>query len=204
MTTEMERVVESTQVFTHKSLVDLSKYDQSSFDRGRPTWLILIWWLVQAVFFPLTLHNFSFFRCWLLRLFGAKIGKKVVIRPRARFTYPWKVEIDDYSWIGDNVVFYSIDRIQIGSHCVISQKSYLCTASHDFQDEAFGLITSPIRIGNGTWIATDCFIAPGVSIGDNAVIGARSSVFKDIPSQQVAWGSPCNPHYVREMKKNAT
>ena len=200
----MERVVESTQVFTHKSLVDLSKYDQSGFDRGKPTWFILIWWIVQAVAFPLSLHNFSFFRCWLLRLFGAKIGKKVVIRPRARFTYPWKVEIDDYSWIGDNVVFYSIDQIQIGSHCVISQKSYLCTASHDFQDRAFGLITAPIRIGNGTWVATDCFIAPGVSIGDNAVIGARSSVFKDIPSQQVAWGSPCNPQYVREMKKNAT
>ncbi len=204
MTAEIDRVVESTSVFTHKSLVDLSKYDQSSFDRGRPSWFILVWWLVQALAFPLSLHNFSEFRCWLLRLFGAKIGKKVVIRPTARFTYPWKVAIDDYSWIGDNVVFYSIDRIHIGSHCVISQKSYLCTASHDFQDEAFGLITAPIRIGNGAWVATDCFIAPGVTIGDNAVIGARSSIFKDIPSQQVAWGSPCIPKYVREMKKSVT
>ena len=204
MTTEIDRVVESTQIFTHKPFVDLSKYDQSSFDRGKPTWFILIWWLVQAVVFPLSIHNFSFFRCWLLRLFGAKIGKKVVIRPTARFTYPWKVEIGDYSWIGYDVSFYSIDRIQIGSHCVISQKSYLCTASHDFQDEAFGLITAPIRIGNGSWVATDCFVAPGVKIGDNAVIGARSSVFRDIPSQQVAWGSPCSPRYIREMNKSVT
>ncbi|MDJ0688107.1 MAG: hormogonium polysaccharide biosynthesis acetyltransferase HpsU [Xenococcaceae cyanobacterium MO_188.B32] len=204
MTTEIDKVVESTSIFAHKPLVDLSKYTQSNFDRGRPNWFILVWWLVQAIAFPLSLHNFNFFRCWLLRLFGAKIGKKVVIRPTARFTYPWKVEIGDYSWIGDNVVFYSIDRIQIGSHCVISQKSYLCTASHDFQDEAFSLITAPIKIGNGAWVATDCFIAPGIMIGDNAVIGARSSVFRDIPNQQVAWGSPCIPKYEREMKKSFT
>lgn len=204
MVAEAKKVVESIPVFDQKSLIDLSKYDQSNFDRGRPTWFILLWWLVQAIAFPLSLHNFSFFRCWLLRLFGAKIGKKVVIRPTARFTYPWKVEIGDHSWIGYDVSFYSIDRIRIGSHCVISQKSYLCTASHDFQDEAFGLITAPIKIGNGAWVATDCFIAPGITIGDNAVIGARSSVFKDIPNQQVAWGSPCSPRYIREMKKNVT
>ena len=202
MTREVNKVVESTSVFTHQALVDLSKYEQSNFERGRPTWFILLWWFVQAIAFPLSLHNFSSFRCWLLRLFGAKIGKKVVIRPTARFTYPWKVEIGDYSWIGDNVVFYSIDRIQIGSHSTISQKSYLCTASHDFQKEAFDLVTAAIRIGNGAWVATDCFVAPGITIGDNAVIGARSNVFRDIPNQQVAWGSPCIPRYMREMKAN--
>ncbi len=203
MTTETQGIVESNPIFTAKPLVDLSKYDQSSFDRGRASWFILLWWLVQAIAFPLSLHNFIFFRCWLLRLFGAKVGKKVVIRPTARFTYPWKVEIGDYSWIGDDVVFYSIDRIHIGSHCVISQKSYLCTASHDIHDRAFRLITAPVKIGNGAWVATDCFVAPGVTIGENTVIGARSSVFRDIPSQQVAWGSPCTPRYTREIKIDA-
>ena len=201
MAIETPKLLESNSIFTTKPLADLSKYNQAGFDRGRPSWLILLWWLVQAIAFPLSLHNFNFFRCWLLRLFGAKIGKKVLIRPTARFTYPWKVEIGDHSWIGDDVVFYSIDRIQVGCHCVISQKSYLCSASHDLQDEAFSLITAPVKIGNGTWIATDCFIAPGVTVGANAVIGARSTVFRDIPSQQVAWGSPCRPHYTREMKE---
>ncbi len=158
------------------------------------------WWLVQAIAFPLSLHNFNSFRCWLLRLFGATIGKGVVIRPSARFIYPWKVEIGDYSWVGDDVVFYSIDQITIGAHCVISQKSYLCTGSHDIADRSFALITAPINIGNGAWIATDCFIAAGVNIGANSVIGARSSVMKSIPSQQVAWGSPCVPRYPRKMK----
>jgi putative colanic acid biosynthesis acetyltransferase WcaF len=181
-------------------LVDLRSYNQSGFDRGRSGWFILLWWLVQAITFPLSIHNMDEFRCQILRLFGAKIGKGVKIRPTARFTYPWKVSIDDYSWIGDDVVIYSLDEIAIGSHCVISQKSYLCTGSHDLKDVAFSLITAPINIGNGAWIATDCFVAPGVKIGANAVIGARSSVFSDIPQQQVAWGSPCRPQYQREVK----
>lgn len=181
-------------------LIDLRQYDSSKYDRGRPSWFVLLWWLVQAIAFPLSPHTFSRFRKWLLQLFGAKIGTGVVIRPTARFTYPWKIEIGDYSWIGDDVVLYSLDRIHIGCHCIISQKCYLCTGSHDIQDPGFGLVTSPIAIGNGVWLATDCFVAPGVQIGANAVIGARSSVFSNIPAQQVCWGTPARPRYQREVE----
>ncbi len=181
---------------------DLRQYDQSWFNRGRGGGMILLWWFVQAIAFPLSLHNAHGFRCALLRLFGAKLGKEVRIRPTARFTYPWKVEIGDYSWIGDDVVFYSLDQIKIGSQCVISQDCYLCTGSHDFEDIAFRLKTAPITIGNGAWIATDCFIGLGVIIGANSVIGARSSVFKDIPENQVAWGNPCRPQHERTSRHN--
>lgn len=177
--------------------MDLTRYDQSWFDRGRPGWYILLWWFVQGVFFPLSLHPFNGFRVWLLKLFGAKIGQGVVIRPTARFTYPWKITIGNYSWIGDDVVLYSLDRISIASNCVISQKSYLCTGSHDLRDPTFTLVTAPITIADGVWIATDCFIAPGITIGQDVVIGARSSVFKDQPSGQVCWGNPCQPRYTR-------
>jgi putative colanic acid biosynthesis acetyltransferase WcaF len=190
---------DSTPNLEAEPLIDLRQYDQSWFDRGRSGTIILLWWLVQAIAFPLSPHPSHNFRRWLLGLFGAKIGIGVRIRPTARFTYPWKVEIGDHSWIGDDVVFYSLERITIGAQCVISQESYLCTGSHDMHDKAFGLIATPICIGNGVWIAADCFIAPGVKIGANAVIGARSSVFADIPEQQVAWGSPCRPRYRREM-----
>ena len=186
-----------------KPIMDLRKYDQSQFDRERPRWFILLWWLVQAIAFPLSLHNFNAFRRALLRLFGAKIGIGVIIRPTACFTYPWKVEIGDYSWIGDHVIFYSLDRIKIGSHSVISQKSYLCTGSHDPQDLAFKLITAPIQVGNGTWLASDCFVASGVTIGSNTVIGARSSIFKDIPGDCVAWGTPCTFRYPRQIKQTS-
>jgi len=180
--------------------VDLRSYDSSNLDRGRPNWYVMLWWLVQAIAFPLSLHNFNRWRCFLLRLFGAEIGRGVVIRSSARFTFPWKVRIGDYSWIGDNVVFYSLNRINIGSHSVISQKSYLCTGSHDIESKTFDLITAAIEIGNGVWIATDCFVAAGVEIGANSVVGARSSVMKSIPAKQVAWGSPCTVRYERKMK----
>jgi putative colanic acid biosynthesis acetyltransferase WcaF len=187
---------------TGESWVDLQKYNQSNFDRGKPGWLILLWWLVQAIAFPLTPHPFNGIRSGLLRLFGAKIGPGVIIRPTARFTYPWKIEIGDYSWIGDDVVFYSLDRIAIGKHCVISQKSYLCTGTHDPQDPAFGLITASVIVNNGVWIAADCFIGPGVEIGANALIGARSSVFKNMPAGFVCTGNPCRPRDRREINKS--
>jgi putative colanic acid biosynthesis acetyltransferase WcaF len=190
-------------LFTGESLVDLRMYDRSKFDRGRPGWVILLWWLVQAIAFPLTPHPVNGLRRWLLRLFGAKIGCGVIIRPTARFTYPWKIEIGDYSWIGDDVVLYSLDRIAIGKHCVISQKSYLCTGSHDPQDPAFGLIAASVIINHGVWIATDCFVGPGVEIGANALIGARSSVFKNMPADFVCMGTPCRPCARREIKKSS-
>lgn len=182
-----------------RSLINLQRYDQTHFDRGRPGWMVLLWWLLQAIVFPLTPHFWHLPRIWLLRKFGATIGQGVIIRPTARFTYPWKVSIGDWSWIGDDAVIYSLDRIEIGSHCIISQKSYLCTGSHDIHDPAFALKTAPIAIGNGAWVAADCFIAPGVTIGANAVIGARSTVLKSMPEQMICWGYPCQPRSRREM-----
>jgi putative colanic acid biosynthesis acetyltransferase WcaF len=156
--------------------------------------------LVQAIAFPLTLHAHHAPRRTLLRWFGARIGKGVVIRPSARFHYPWKVEIGDYSWIGSGVEFYSLDWIRVGNHCVISQNSYLCTGSHDLSDPAFGLQTAPITVENGAWVATDCFVGPGITIGANAVIGARSTVLADMPPQMICWGSPCRPYKPRSVR----
>jgi putative colanic acid biosynthesis acetyltransferase WcaF len=173
--------------------VRLDTYDQSWFDPGRPKWVILLWWLVQAVCFPLTPHSLHGPRCWLLRRFGATLGHGVVIRPTARFTFPWNVTIGDHSWIGDNVVFYSLTSITLGQHCVVSQKCYLCTGSHNLQDPQFGLEVAPIVVENGVWLATDCFVAPGVTIGANTVVGARSSVFKSLPAGYICRGTPCQP-----------
>ena len=182
------------------SWVDLGRYNQSGFERGRPMGTILLWWLVQAVIFPLTLHNMSGLRCWLLRCFGARVGHRVVVRPSARFTYPWKVTLGDYCWIGEDVVLYSLDRIEIGRHTVVSQKCYLCTGSHDLSDRHFRLQTAPIRVGNGAWLATDCFVAPGVTVGANTVVGARSSVYRDLPPGKIALGNPAKVCRDRVMK----
>src|SRR5258708_2496184 len=122
--------------------------------RGRPAWSVQLWWLVQATIFRLSPQVCYGWRRWLLRLFGASIGKRVLIRPSVEITYPWKVTIGDWSWIGDDVVLYSLGPITIGSHSVVSQHSYLCTGTHDYRKSSFDILALPIVIGDHAWIAT--------------------------------------------------
>jgi putative colanic acid biosynthesis acetyltransferase WcaF len=98
--------------------------------------------------------------------------------------------LGDFSVIGDYVDCYCVGRIEIGSHSVISQYCFLCSATHDYQDPAFHLVVKPIRVGQGVWIAADAFIGPGVSVGDGAVVGARSVVLKDVEPRTVVAGNP--------------
>lgn len=179
--------------------VDLSQYHEPNYNPGGSRAKMLLWWLVQAIVFPMSHHGAHGLRRQVLRLFGAKIGPEVRIRPTARFTYPWNVEIGEHSWVGDDVVFYSLAPIKIGRHCVISQKSYLCTASHDISDPQFGLTFDEVIIENGAWVSSDCFIGPSVKIGANAIIGARSSVFQTMPAAHICLGTPCKPVKPRPM-----
>ena len=158
--------------------------------RGRNAFVVQLWWLVQSLFFKNSPQFLYGFRRFLLRLFGAKIGKNVIIRPTVRITYPWKVVIGDFSWIGDDVVLYSLGEIEIGENVVISQKSYLCAASHDYLKQDFPIFEKKITIDDECWLATDVFVAPGITIGKGTVVGSRSSVYKDLPANKVCIGNP--------------
>ncbi len=158
--------------------------------RGKSGVIVQLWWIVEALLFNPSPQILYGWRRFLLRLFGAKIGKGVIIRPSVKTTYPWKVTIGEYSWIGDNVVLYSLGEINIGSNAVISQKSYLCTGSHDFEKTTFDIFAKEIVVEDEAWIASDVFIAPGVTVGRGAVVGARSSVFKNIEGGYVYAGNP--------------
>lgn len=172
---------------------DLSRFRLPENFRGASSVKVQLWWLVQSTFFGCSPQLMYGWRNWLLRLFGARIGKDVLVRPSVRVTYPWKVSIEDGAWIGDDVVLYSLGNIQIGSNAVVSQRSYLCTGGHDFTKPAFDIFEKPIVIEDEAWVATDVFVAPGVTIGRGAVIGARSSVFKDIPPMKICIGNPAMP-----------
>ena len=102
---------------------NLSQYKTPKYFRGKSKITVQLWWLVYALLFRPSPQIMYGFRRFLLRLFGAKIGEKVIIRPTAQITYPWKVSIGDYSWIGDEVVLYSLGEIKIGANTVISQRS---------------------------------------------------------------------------------
>ena len=144
-------------------------------------------WLVLYRPSPGILHGWR--RC-LLRLFGATIGEGAHPHPSVRVWAPWNLEMGAHSCLGHYVDCYCVDRVVIGPHATVSQYSYLCTASHDHEDPHMRLITGRIAIGEGAWVAADVFVAPGVTIGEGAVVGARSSVFSDVAPWTVVTGNP--------------
>ncbi len=172
---------------------DLKNFRLPPNFRGRSVFMVQCWWLVQASFFRWSPQALYGFRRWLLRCFGAHIGQGVLIRPSVIVTYPWKVCINDYAWVGDNVVIYSFAEIVIGKNAVVSQKSYLCAGSHDYLSSTFDIYSKPILIEDEAWLATDVFVAPGVTVGRGCVVGARSSVFSNLPPMMICIGTPARP-----------
>jgi putative colanic acid biosynthesis acetyltransferase WcaF len=177
---------------------DLSQFRLPPGFRGRPALTVQLWWLVQASLFRWSPQFLNGWRAWLLRRFGARIGRQVVIRPTATVTYPWKISLGDHVWIGEDAILYSLGDITVGHDSVVSQGAHLCAGDHDYRQVAFPIRARPIHIGAEVWVGAEVFVAPGVSIADGAVVGARSAVFQDLPPGMVCFGSPCRPVKPRE------
>jgi putative colanic acid biosynthesis acetyltransferase WcaF len=173
-----------------QSYQDLSMFRLPRNFRGRSAVLVQIWWLVQSILFHCSPQICFGWRRILLRLFGAKIGRGVLIRPSVRITYPWKLEIGDNAWIGDGVELYTLGVIRIGKNVVISQGSYLCTGTHDYKVKSFPIEAKPIIVEEEAWVASQAFIAPGVHIGRAAVVGARSVVLSSVQAETIVAGHP--------------
>jgi|ERR1700677_824976 putative colanic acid biosynthesis acetyltransferase WcaF len=169
---------------------DLSKFVLPPDFRGREAWFVQLWWIVQGVLFHTSPQALYGWRRFLLRMFGARIGKGVLIRPSASITYPWKLSIGDRSWVGDHVTLYSLGEITIGENAVVSQHSYLCAASHDYTRPSFDIYLKAIHVDSEAWLAANVFVGPGVTIGRGAVVGACSLVLKDVPSLMICAGNP--------------
>ncbi|MFM8331384.1 MAG: hypothetical protein ACKN9T_06820 [Candidatus Methylumidiphilus sp.] len=150
----------------------------------------MLWKLVWLSLYRLSPRPLHGWRCFLLRRFGAKIGKGAHPYPSAKIWAPWNLTMHDYSCLADDVDCYCVAPITIGAHSTVSQYSYLCSASHDYRQAHMPLITSPIHIGNKVWVAADVFVGPGVHIGDGAVVAARASVIKDVAAWTVVAGTP--------------
>lgn len=169
---------------------ELDKFRLPKGFRGKNAFIVQLWWLVDATLFRTSPQLMYKWRVAILRLFGAKIGSNVIIRPSVKITYPWKISIGDNSWVGDEVTLYSLGNISIGRNTIISQKSYLCTGGHDYKTRSFDIYSKPITIGDSVWVAADVFISPGTVIDDSVIVGARSSVFKNLQSNSLYVGNP--------------
>lgn len=151
------------------------------------------WRWSQRLFFHPTPVRANAWRCWLLRRFGARVHRSVVIHPTVRIVHPWNLTIDHGCAIGHNAVLDCQAAITIGAETRISQFSHLCTATHIYDQRAMPIIGRPITVGEKCWLAADVFVGSGVRVGDSVVLGARSSVFRDVPSDVVMVGSPAQP-----------
>lgn len=169
---------------------DLQKFTVPKTFRGKSKITVQLWWIVQGTLFALSPQFFYGWRRFLLRSFGAKIGKGVLLRSTVKVTYPWNIEIGDYSWIGEDNVLYSLGKIKIGSNVALAHKVYINTGGHEYDKISFDIFCEPVVIEDECWLTNDVYVAPGVTIGKGSIIAARSSVLKSMPRGKICVGTP--------------
>lgn len=164
----------------------------------------LLWVCVQSTLFRFSPRRADGWRAFLLRLFGAKMGRVELIRNTVRIEVPWNLDIGDDVQIGDAVYLYSLGPIKIGDRTIVSQFVHICAGTHDFERLDFPLVRVPVDIGSDCWIATDSYIAPGVRVGQGVVVGARANVVRNLPEWKVCVGSPAKPVKDRRLVDTQT
>lgn len=161
----------------------------------------LCWNVCCAVCFkPFGLPMFKHWRSFVLRCWGAKIGKGSIVHASSKIWAPWNLEIGQLTCIGPNTIIYNPGKIILGSKVCISQYSYLCTATHDYTSSLNTLFWKDIVLEDYVWVAARSFVAPGVHIGEGAVVGATASVYKDVEPWTVVGGNPAKFIKKRVMK----
>ena len=169
------------QAACHRNEFSLASFTGQGYDKGRPAWAQALWLLVSGCIIS---HWWcpNAIRVAVLRLFGATIGRGVLVRHNVRIHWPWKLNVGDSTWIGEGVWILNLEKVSIGSNTCLSQGVFVCTGSHDRRSPSFEFDNGPIRIGDHVWIAARATILRGVSIGDGVTVGATSLVTRDVPA----------------------
>ena len=157
-------------------------------------------WEASYGLFAISPRQFWVWRRMLLRLFGARVGRRVQIHPTVRIAVPWNLDIGDFAAVGDRAVLYSLGKIEIGAKATISQQAHLCAGTHDYRKNDLPLVKAPIVIGEGAWVCADAFVGPGVEIGAFAILGAAGVATRDVPEWTIWGGNPARLIKRREMQ----
>ena len=179
-------------------MMRLDQYDNSWYHPG-PKWKIVLWYAVSIVFFRTAIPYPSQLKVGLLRIFGAKIGRRVVIKPSVIIKYPWKLSVGNHSWIGEQVWIDNLDEVTIGNHCCISQGAMLLCGNHNYKKPTFDLMVKPIVLEDGVWIGTKTTVCPGVKCEENSVLMAGSTVHMDLAKDGVYGRVPLEKLRNREL-----
>lgn len=180
------------------SSTDLSRYDNSWYDPGRNAFVRFLWYVCNATLLTGRIPGSSW-RRGLLRLFGAGIGKGVVIKPAVNIKYPWKLTVGDHAWIGERVWIDNLDQVSIGEHACLSQGATLICGNHNYKSSGFDLQLGAITIENGAWIGAGASVAPGVRCGTHAVLSMGSVAYNDLDAWGIYSGVPAVKVREREI-----
>lgn len=177
----------------------LDSYTLDSYTPGAPLWKQILWYFLGEPLFRSRWLPFSIFKVWILRSFGAQIGRGVRIKPGVRVKFPWRLSVGDCVWIGEQTWLDNLAPIAIESHVCLSQAVYLCTGNHDWSHPDFKLMPASILIEQGSWLAARAVVGPGVTVGKGAVLCLGSVTGRSLQPMTIYAGNPAQPIKQRIM-----
>ena len=180
--------------------VDLSAYDNSWYSPKAGTLKRVMWLIVQSCFFINPLNASRSLKVGLLRLFGAKVGSGVMIKPSIRIKYPWLLEVGDNAWIGEDVWIDNLVWVRIGRNSCLSQGAMLLTGNHNYKRTTFDLIVGEITLEDGVWIGAKAVVCPGVCCGSHSVLGVLSVATENLEAFGIYQGNPAKLVRQRQLE----
>jgi putative colanic acid biosynthesis acetyltransferase WcaF len=184
-----------------QQMVDNSIY-KTSIDIKAGKLKQVCWYAVNVLFFKNPFVTGSGFKIFLLRLFGAVVGRGVVIKPCVNIKYAWKLSIGNYSWIGEQVWIDNLAEVSIGNNVCISQGAFLLTGNHNYKKVSFDLMLAAIVIKDGVWIGAKAVVCPGVVCNEHAVLSVSSVASSDLNAWGIYRGNPAGIAGQRVIEKN--
>lgn len=170
-------------------LLDI-KSNRSARKYSLKTQALRVAWAFFHVFFYCSPRPAYIVRAWMLKLFGAKIGRAVQVSNTCKIFAPWNLEIGDFSAVGNQTNLYNLGPLRIGQNVTVSQGTHVCGGTHDYNDSKMKLIKSPIVIKENAWVCADAFVGPGVTVGEYAIVAARGVCVKDVDDYCIVGGNP--------------
>lgn len=168
---------------------DLRSFNNDWYQPGSALKRVL-WYLVNLALLQNRWLPLSALKVAALRVFGARIGKGVIIKPGINVKYPWLLSIGDYSWIGEGVWIDNLAEVHIGAHCCLSQGAFLLCGNHDYSRSSFDLMVGKIHLEDGAWIGAKAIVGPNVTVGSHAVLSVQSVASSDLEAFGIYRGNP--------------
>ena len=172
-----------------KGETDLSKYNNEWYKPGAPLLMRAIWYIFNCAFF-ISYSPFNFIKIFSLRLFGAKVGKGLVIKPHVNIKYPWRLSIGNHCWIGEGVWIDNLEDVSIGDNCCLSQGALLLCGNHNYKKSSFDLMAEKITLEDGVWIGAKSIVCGGVTCKSHSVLTAGSVAGDTLEPYSVYRGNP--------------